>query len=811
MGRWLRQPLGLGLIFSLLFSVGVFFGFSESFSGFEELALDWQFRNRPEHPPFPKDIALVEINDESVLLRKRWPWGSEELRQLLKTIWEQEPKVVAIALPFLRDFKPSNYKDIEKFFDEFEKFFLPKKEKKANNRRRRWLSRAQRKRLEEEKKRREAILKFRDKYKKLLLKDPLKDELYPLFLKNKNKTLLGYLYYRNEKDVPGVDGYYFKKLQSMKGKGDKKKGKKSAKKNSKFPDIWADPADFLFHLKSPAQMTDSSLGFEPAVDVYGMRINPVLGQAVWYHGFANIPVPTGKTVHKLPLFIRKGEKIYPSFALAAYIAFTGDEPGRLVVRDKYSALLFGDTELPLTEDGQFRINYYGPRSSIPKMQRFAAGDIVKGKGFTTSDFKGKIVLIGLSSSAEYQIYPTPFESNYSALELHATLLANLLQKTTIYPPEQSKFSEFLLLLLSGIVLAVALQFLGSILGLFVLGALIFVLHSLQLFVFFPGSSQIYLFYADLSLVAIFFLTVWGKNLLLSKRQKQIFNYFSTRLEPQRVKAVVRDPSSVEGGDKPVEVAALSFKLSLDFDSVEGDVNAKQLKKLTAHLSSSATDSILKKGGFLAENTALSITAFYNIPFPLENYQQAAAESALQIALEAGNTAIQWESESLPPVKFSVGLDAGPGVAGNFGEGEILTYSFVGRPAVFSQFLAELGQIYGAKVLVSPQLFELLNPTGRFLFRELDLIRRDGGEPFAVYELVSSLSSVSGLMHEAVQYYAHALQLYRKRQFAEAAQYFGEALRRVPEDGPSKLMLQRCEQYKSYPPPFDWDGSWKVSK
>jgi tetratricopeptide (TPR) repeat protein len=47
--------------------------------------------------------------------------------------------------------------------------------------------------------------------------------------------------------------------------------------------------------------------------------------------------------------------------------------------------------------------------------------------------------------------------------------------------------------------------------------------------------------------------------------------------------------------------------------------------------------------------------------------------------------------------------------------------------------------------------------------------------------------------------------YKLMYFEKAKGYFQQALEVDPEDGPSKVYVQRCQHYIETPPPEDWDG------
>ena len=51
--------------------------------------------------------------------------------------------------------------------------------------------------------------------------------------------------------------------------------------------------------------------------------------------------------------------------------------------------------------------------------------------------------------------------------------------------------------------------------------------------------------------------------------------------------------------------------------------------------------------------------------------------------------------------------------------------------------------------------------------------------------------------------------YRERDFAGAITEFEKTLEMRPDDGPSKLYVDRCQHFIDEPPPNDWDGVWAL--
>ncbi len=59
--------------------------------------------------------------------------------------------------------------------------------------------------------------------------------------------------------------------------------------------------------------------------------------------------------------------------------------------------------------------------------------------------------------------------------------------------------------------------------------------------------------------------------------------------------------------------------------------------------------------------------------------------------------------------------------------------------------------------------------------------------------------------KAVELFTEGRKFYKMMQFAEASEFFKKALEVFPDDGPSKVYLDRCIYYIDNPPPPDWDG------
>jgi adenylate cyclase len=91
-------------------------------------------------------------------------------------------------------------------------------------------------------------------------------------------------------------------------------------------------------------------------------------------------------------------------------------------------------------------------------------------------------------------------------------------------------------------------------------------------------------------------------------------------------------------------------------------------------------------------------------------------------------------------------------------------------------------------------------------RELDYIRVKGKKkPTRVYELIGLEDDEEAVKkYDDLKNYFKGLRLYQDADFVEAKKIFTKSAELLPDDGPSKLYVDRCEYYIENPPGKDWN-------
>lgn len=229
-----------------------------------------------------------------------------------------------------------------------------------------------------------------------------------------------------------------------------------------------------FHLMNRVKYT--AIKFPPGITQqplhithsFGVETNlPILSDAAKSFGhFTFIPSSDGY-VRQAPLLVEYKDAYYASLALEVVRAFLapplpplihalGKEGGGSV-----AWIQLGDIRIPTNEEGKLLINYYGPPQTFPY---FSLSDVVLGK-IPPETFQDKIVLFGFTSTIYQDVHSTPFQAEtYPGVEVHATLIENILCKDFLTRPEWTIVVDPLIILLLGVVLGVALPRMRTLSG-----------------------------------------------------------------------------------------------------------------------------------------------------------------------------------------------------------------------------------------------------------------------------------------------------------------------------------------------------------
>jgi len=210
----------------------------------------------------------------------------------------------------------------------------------------------------------------------------------------------------------------------------------------------------------------------------------------------------------------------------------------------------------------------------------------------------------------------------------------------------------------------------------------------------------------------------------------------------------------------------------------------------------------------------SIMAFWGPPFVKPEEHAVLACRAAQAQLAALDTLRQELPDitglrrDAPVIDLGIGICTGEVVVGNIGSENTRSYTAIGDTANLAARLETANRVYGTHVLVAESTAQAVS--SHFEMREIDTIFVKGKiETTRVFELISAAGQLSGELVRLRERYDAALRSYVAQDWDLAEATFRECLKIRPNDGPSRVFLERVQALRQDPPGKDWNGVWQL--
>ncbi len=266
--------------------------------------------------------------------------------------------------------------------------------------------------------------------------------------------------------------------------------------------------------------------------------------------------------------------------------------------------------------------------------------------------------------------------------------------------------------------------------------------------------------------------------------------------------------AVLGGEE--RTATVFFSDLADFTAISETLSPQKLVEHMSQYLGRMSDIIAAHQGTVDKYIGDAIMAFWNAPRPVPDHARQACLAALKCQEQLERLREQWEAHGLPRLHARIGISTGELIVGNMGTQNRLNYTVLGDTVNLASRLEGLGKLYGVGLVIGENT---LAQAGEGLaVRCLDRVVVKGKtQSVLIYELVGEKDAISAEQAAFITAYEKALALYFDRQWDRAILAFGQALGKAPEDRAAKLMIGRCQRFKSAPPPQNWDGAYLIQQ
>jgi class 3 adenylate cyclase/CHASE2 domain-containing sensor protein len=464
----------------------------------------------------------------------------------------------------------------------------------------------------------------------------------------------------------------------------------------------------------------------------------------------------------------------------------------------------GNITIPTDEQGRLLINYYGPGYTF---RHYPLSDVVLGKVLPET-FKDKIVLFGFTGITYQDLHSTSFErDSYPGVEVHATIIENILQQDFLLRPEVTILVDALVILLLGIILGLVLHRTRPISG--VLTAVISLMGVIGITcsAFLFGRIWLNMTFPFVFIVLDYLAITSYKYFTEEKKKKEVKNAFQHYVAPAIVNQMLERVDQLHLGGERKQLTAL-FSDIRGFTSISEKMPPEDLVHFLNEYLTAMTRIVLEHEGTVDKYMGDAIMAFYGAPLEQPDHAFRACKTAVDMINRLKELWEGWEARNLPPMNIGIGINSGEMSVGNMGSEERFDYTIMGDNVNLASRLEGINKQYGTNIVISQSTYEIVQDQP-FIVRELDSVRVKGKhEPVTIYELMG-YDSFDQQTESLVKIFDEGLNAYRNRQWDRAIALFHEALRINPDDEPSKVYENRCEAYKQNPPPENWDGVFEM--
>ncbi|MDU8943261.1 CHASE2 domain-containing protein [Ovoidimarina sediminis] len=471
------------------------------------------------------------------------------------------------------------------------------------------------------------------------------------------------------------------------------------------------------------------------------------------------------------------------------------------------AMRTGALAYPLDGNGHFRIHF-----SEPDDARITSAHRLLTQPFDPEQFRplveGKIVLIGSSAQALFDIRSTPLAAEVPGVLLHAEILEQIIDGDFLARPDWSRGLEIVLILFVGLsvtalaardrpVLGLGAAF-TSVTLLLVGGWLAFLRLGLLIDPVLPALTALAV-YLPATTVSVF-----GKE----RARATIRDRFGYFLPKQVIDEIASDPDSAlspTGVERDITVMFVDMRR---FTSLTERMKPEDVVRLLNIYLSAVSEALVDQGATIDKFIGDATMAFWNAPIAVENHAARAIDGIFAVEAAARRANDTLVAAGLPAVETRIGVNTGPAFVGLMGSRERYNYSCVGDTVTLAARLEGLTRLYGTRNLVGEVTVASLPPGYRAIAVDKVVVKGRTGAVTA-FTLLRDSQDARRLSRaiDAVRRPYVVGDLEAASQALEALEVFETDL--VDVKTLAELYRERIRTLQSLGVPEDWNGIYEA--
>ena len=522
-------------------------------------------------------------------------------------------------------------------------------------------------------------------------------------------------------------------------------------------------------------------------------------------GYFNPLVDEDGIIRRMPLLASYQANFYQNLSLAMVRTALGSPPLEPVVVSDQEAgytqlesLKFGPLEIPVAPDATAFIPYKGKQHSF---DYYSAADVLSGK-LPAATLEGKIMIMGSSAPGLRDQRAVPLESVYPGVEIHANMIAGILDGTIKYTPSYARILEVLQVFFAGLFVTLLLPFVGAVWSTTLVILMVAIGLAFNFYLWDKLNLVVPLALSIVTIVFIYVGNILAGYFVETRLKKQMSGLFGQYVPAELVEKMAENPQSYGMQGKDANLTML-FSDIRGFTGIAEQLSATDLTAYVNEYFNTMTEIIMKETGTLDKYIGDAIMAFWGAPIDNPRHTYFALKAAFEMRAAALKLSQSFVARGMPEFSVGIGLNCGNVRVGDMGSDLRRSYTVMGDPVNLASRLEGLTKLYGAGILVTQFI---VDEAPEFIFRKVDRVRVKGKNiAVTIYEPVGLLSDVNDTLKNELAAWERALVCY----FNQEWDVFMIRLNEIKQNYGNQILYDlyesRVEFYKENPPPADWDG------
>jgi adenylate cyclase len=549
---------------------------------------------------------------------------------------------------------------------------------------------------------------------------------------------------------------------------------------------------------------------------FGSNIGQI-AKAAPMAGFFNSITEADGVVRSLPLIAEYKGQYFESMALAMFRMMIGTPnvaPGfpqdRFLSKSYHgleSVLLRLDERktyaIPVDDRVSALVPFRGLGGPAGGSFKYISAADILAKKIPAGTLKNKIVLVGTTAPGLVDLRVTPVGETYPGVETHANVISGLLDGKVLVKPDYAVGYDVVMLVLSGLVLAIALPLLSASRAVLLsVGVLVF-LVVLNFWLYRSFGLVLPLAGALATGVAAFALNMSYGYFVESRSKRELATLFGTYVPPELVDEMVKDPDSYS-------MKAINKELTVMFCDMRGftkmseSMEPVQLQALLNEVFSRLTGQIRSQRGTIDKYMGDCVMAFWGAPVETADHALLAVKAAVEMSHAVEQINAEHKAKGIPAIGIGIGLNTGNMCVGDMGSNIRRSYTVIGDAVNLGSRLEGLSKSYGVDIVVSESTRKLVS---EFAWQELDKVRVKGkDQAVAIFHPLGLTRELTPAATAELKTWSAFMKAYRAQDWDQSDVLLLNLTRANAKKYLYQLYSERVASMRMLPFDPEWDGA-----